>query len=349
MGDEEADRTPVATAIDAASALAQRNTARLEELAALLGDLVDDLGDDPQSRLALTAHAAIARIGRSMGVERTVLIAVDRRGAAGVVVAVWSVGGAGPVPRWLGRRVAEVVPVAELAPPVAKLIRGDASPDQPPFVVVDGPGPVVAVPVRAGKHTIGVLLLVNPTGDPLEWSEACVGMVRASSGMILGTWELLRLSRRPGLDERSGLADRRLLLVELGRMLSRLAAGRSPGVAVVVLQLSERAPTAAQHRVALLQVGALLEERFGDTDLVAMFDRRMLVVGCDGMASAQAAIERAKQMAALLASDEAACPRVVSGVAFTNVAVAAGVLLRRADAAAHRAGELGRQVVLSAE
>ena len=344
--DQSSLRVP---AVDAAALAAIEDVATLEAMAALLGDLVDDLGEDPESRLALTAHAAIARIGRALRAERTMLIAVDRRGAAGVVLAAWSVGGAGPVPRWLGRRVAEVVPLAELAPSVADLVRNDASPDQPPLVVVDGSNPVVAVPVRAGKRTIGLLLLVHPQGDPHAWSEANVGLVRTAAGMILGTWELLRLSRRPGLDERSGLADRRLLLVELGRMLRRLAAGRSTGVAVVVVQLSERAPTAAQHRVGLLQVGALLEERFGDTDLVALFDSRMLVVGCDGMASAQAAMERAKEMAALLSGEEVNCPRVVSGVAFTATPVAAGVLLRRADAATHRASALGRTVVLSAE
>lgn len=332
---------------------------RVAALAALIGDLAAEVQDDPASRLALVARDAFARLARLVGAARVALHRIDEGRGTARLVHEWSRSGVEPL-----RRGAAVPSLAALPWTAAELARASVLVDwQGPVARSFGVGSVVAVPLLVERRVGAVLSLQWLESQP-DWSPELLPLVR-TAGVLIGLAERsCELAGRAAFDEVSGLANRKMLLEALGRSLSRLGRGGSPGLAVMALQVVGPGDAAAVEQ-AVTQVGSALDRLTADSDLIAVFDARTVVALCEDVANGAEALSLARRLHEALVDPAAAAPngaapsgselarplaagwRLACGVAHTTSRVAPGVVLRQADAAAYRAAEGGEPVRLS--
>jgi GGDEF domain-containing protein len=221
-------------------------------------------------------------------------------------------------------------------------------------------GAVAAVPLVV-DGALDAVLSIHWPGEASAWSPSLAPLVRVLVGVLRGAEQLAELAERPALDEATGLANRKLLLVALGRSLAQLERRATSGVAVVVCQIS--APPEATSQALVRQVGRRLDRQTRDGDLVAVFDGHTVVVVCDGVPGPDEALAIARRLSGSSGGADSAdsgaggadgpgepvpaAVRVSFGVAHADQRVAPGVLLRQADAAAYLAATSGELVRLA--
>lgn len=327
---------------------------RLLDLGAITADYVGHLADDPGSRIRLVTTAALAQLGRSFGAARVTLHRVDGVTHEFALDAEWHAATATPLPASLARTSRADFPLKE-----GELLKSVAVREL--SVVASSLfdcAAAVAVPVAFDGTLRAVLVLQWPTTE-ITWDPLLAGPVIGLAALLEATDTRLRLGERAGIDDVSGLANRKLSVVLLGRMLARLGRSSSGRSGVAVLQCELVGQSGTNDAVAelpaeigeevLLEVGRHLDRSTRETDVAATLGRGRFVVFCDDVTSVHQAEHIAGRLREHLQavmhdvrtrhslSDALPLPDLRVGIAFTSARVATGVLLRRADSAAYRA------------
>ena len=182
------------------------------------------------------------------------------------------------------------------------------------------------------------------------WRGSWVPLLVAGGALLVGAERLAVSEARASVEETSGVANRKLFLVLVARMLARLDRVHDNGMAVLACQVQ-----VDDVGVVATSLARWLEEQLRETDLVGLFDERTVVLACEGVATPEDALALAERLAAaaLADGDHAAVDGLPSavqvswGVVHTGVRVPPGVLLRRADTAAYQASVTGDGVSLA--
>jgi diguanylate cyclase (GGDEF)-like protein len=136
----------------------------------------------------------------------------------------------------------------------------------------------VAVPLRGGTGILGVLIVTDRVGDVRTFAEDDVRLletVASHASVALQNGTLMAQLRHEALhDALTGLPNRAALQRQLSAALDDLADGRSPGAAVMILDLDrfkEVNDTLGHHHgdQLLIEVGTRLRTAIGDSGLVA--------------------------------------------------------------------------------
>jgi GGDEF domain-containing protein len=324
----------------------------------LVGDVAAEVQGDVGARLPQIAEEAFGRLGRGLGARRVVLHRVDAIRGRVTVSHEWAEPGLVPLHSTdLSITLDELPWRVQTAAPGDVLIDNGGS-----AANLFGAATVVIVPLM-GERGVSALLLLHFFDEDQLTDLQCAPLLRALGLLIWNAERTTELLDRAAFDEVTGLANRKLLLMTLGRTLARLGRGTTTGVAVVACQLNG-GPDAGSAEENLALVGRCLDRNTRESDLVALFDRRSLVVLCEDVAGPAEAQSEARRLRDLVvgavreASDDQSRERAVSGVlpaswtASFGVAHAAsrvppGVLLRQADSAAYMAAASGEPVRLA--
>jgi GGDEF domain-containing protein len=180
----------------------------------------------------------------------------------------------------------------------------------------------------------------QPDTEALAIDQAVLDGLFSVTAVIHGAADTSRLAELASYDERSGLANRRLLLFMLNHLLSRLGRRGGGGVGVIFCEVADRRAGVAARPVPdelMARVAKAFQLQTRATDVVGQFDEGVLAVLCDDLRDPAEAIEVARRLSQVCrhygGDDVAPC----LGVGFSDESVAPGVLLRRADLATYQA------------
>lgn len=212
----------------------------------------------------------------------------------------------------------------------------------------------------------GWALLLGWADRARIWDEGWLPLLTTAGSLLVASERLAAAEARPSVEEWSGVANRKLFLVLVDRMLARLDRARGDGLALLACQHVSTPEEGGARPGAELSSAALvrlLDGHVRDSDLVGRFDEQTVVLACEGVATPEDALAVAARLAGALSGGvpgaaldgdevgglggEPLGPRPTWGVVHTTVRVAPGVLLRRADTAAYEAAVTGRGVALA--
>ena len=332
------------------------------ELAAAVGALGLALLEDPGARQLATAPAGLGAVARAVGAVAALVVQVD---GDGVVVSAHEWRPDQPV----GAIAVEALPdlpaaYAGLSAPPDVLARssapttsGAAGSTTSPVHQWDGPlagrlgvEGVTVVPIV--RDATGQWALVLGWADRGRvWRRGWVPLLVAGGALLVGAERLAVAEARASVEEASGVANRKLFLVLVARMLARLDRVRDNGMALLACQVQ-----VAEAEDVATSLARWLEDQLRETDLVGLFDERTVVLACEGVATPEDALALAERLAAAALADgdqpaiDGGLPSALQvswGVVHTGVRVPPGVLLRRADTAAYQAAVTGDRVSLA--
>jgi len=219
----------------------------------------------------------------------------------------------------------------------------------------------VAVPLRGSAGPLGVLLVADRLGDLRTFTEDDVRLLETvanHAGVALQNGQLMAQLRHDALhDALTGLPNRVQLQRQLGTALADVAAHRSPGAAVMILDLDDFKDVNdslghQQGDLLLIEVAARLAAGVGDTGTVCRLGGDEFAVLVTGTADPGAVIDVAHGLLAALARPVALDGLEVEVHGSVGVALApdhatepAG-LLKRADLAMYDAKVAGHGVRL---
>ena len=272
--------------------------------------------------------------------------------------------------------------------PSGELTRAEQVPDDAQAAllrhVVDGPGPlllargtrdttthgwlaaeaardVVAVPVRGSSGLLGVLLVADRLGDVRSFVADDVRLLETvanHAGVALQNGQLIDQLRHDALhDALTGLPNRVQLQRQLGAALADVTTQRSPGAAVMVLDLDDFKDVNdtlghQQGDLLLVEVAARLAAAVGDAGTVCRLGGDEFAVLLSGTADPGTAVGVARRLLVALAAPAALDGLQVEVRASVGVALApqhatdAAGLLKRADLAMYDAKVAGHGVRL---
>lgn len=354
-----ADMTPPVTSLARTSAA----TSLLLPLARTVAACSEELLATSGPRLRVEVEGRLGDIGAVLGASRVIAWRVDRRRRQVVVDYEWAASGQPPLvevrpfSEWsdlpwaidgFGLRPARV----DSGGPVARWLAAEAVLLVP--AIVEGRLLELIAVTWVGAANGGVY-----TGD--GWTpgfgveEVAEPPLRQLGLAMSAARDRRELTERASYDELTGLANRPFLVLALGKMLARVSRGKSAGVAVLFCQLAGLDPTdrSAFERAdnAVARAAVMLERSTRETDFVGRWDDTTFTALCDEVPTVTEALRigRRLQQSVLKEirvdfSDDPGWPggniasmRVVVGVAFTDTAANAGVLLRQADLALYQA------------
>ncbi|SDP16209.1 diguanylate cyclase (GGDEF) domain-containing protein [Klenkia soli] len=186
------------------------------------------------------------------------------------------------------------------------LARGTRDPEERAWLQARAAREAVVVPLRGGTGVLGALVVLDRLGDVRTFDDSDVALaenVAAQAGVALQNGELVDQLRHDALhDALTGLPNRAQLQRRLVAALERVGDGRSPGAAVMILDLNgfkevndalghqqgdkllavvgQRLTDAAGTAALVTRLGgdefAVLAEDLGDEDTVVRLGRRLL-------------------------------------------------------------------------
>jgi diguanylate cyclase (GGDEF)-like protein len=211
--------------------------------------------------LLLAAHAEVAFVAAGGDVAYVRLGASGRLGRSSEPP--------GPADRWLLSRVVEEGSPLLIAP-------GTRDPDEHGWLDAHAAREAVAVPLRGGAGILGVLVVTDRLGDVRSYSEDDVRLLETVAGhasVALQNGSLMDQLRHDAThDALTGLPNRAALQRQLAAALDEVAAGRSAGTAVMILDLD-----------GFKDVNDTLGHQQGDQLLVEVGARLRSVVGAAGV------------------------------------------------------------------
>jgi diguanylate cyclase (GGDEF)-like protein len=171
--------------------------------------------------------------------------------------------------------------------------RGTRDADERRWLDAQAAREAVAVPLRGGTGILGVLIVTDRTGDVRTFAEDDVRLletVASHASVALQNGKLMDQLRHEALhDALTGLPNRAALQRQLAAALDDVADGRSPGAAVMILDLDRfkevNDTLGHQHGDQLLvEVGTRLRTAVGPAGLVARLggdEFAVLIAGTD--------------------------------------------------------------------
>ena len=232
------------------------------------------------------------------------------------------------------------------------LPRGTRDPEQRSWLDARGARDAVAVPLRGGTGVLGVLVVTDRLGDVRTFDGGDVSLaesVAAQAGVALQNGELVDQLRHDAVhDALTGLPNRAQLQRGLTTALERVGAGRSPGAAVMILDLNgfKEVNDALGHQqgdLLLAVVGQRLADAAGTTALVARLGGDEFAVLAADLADEDTAVRLGRRLLRALEHPVPLDGMEVQVSGSLGIALAPahaadpGALLKRADLAVHDA------------
>ena len=232
------------------------------------------------------------------------------------------------------------------------LPRGTRDPDQRAWLDARAAREAVAVPLRGGTGVLGVLVVKDRLGDVRTFDTGDVALaesVAAQAGVALQNGELVDQLRHDAVhDALTGLPNRAQLQRRLAAALERVADGRSPGAAVMILDLNgfKEVNDTLGHQQGdrlLAVVGQRLTDAAGSAALVARLGGDEFAVLAEDLADEDTAVRLGRRLLRALEHPVPLDGMEVEVTGSLGVALAPAhatdpaALLKRADLAVHDA------------
>jgi|tagenome__1003787_1003787.scaffolds.fasta_scaffold20962247_2 diguanylate cyclase (GGDEF)-like protein len=179
------------------------------------------------------------------------------------------------------------------------MARGTRDADQRRWLEGQAARDAVVVPLRGGAGILGALIVTDRLGDVRSFDDDDVLLLEAvanQASVALQNGELLDQLRHESVhDALTGLPNRSFLQSSLTAALEEVANGRSPGVAVMILDLNgfKDVNDTLGHQQGdglLVQVGARLRDAVGDSGVVARLGGDEFAVLLAGASDEDAAV-----------------------------------------------------------
>ncbi|WP_165640124.1 putative bifunctional diguanylate cyclase/phosphodiesterase [Klenkia brasiliensis] len=230
--------------------------------------------------------------------------------------------------------------------------RGTRDADQRDWLDARAAREAVVVPLRGSTGVLGALLVLDRLGDVRTFDAGDVALaesVAAQAGVALQNGELVDQLRHDALhDALTGLPNRTQLQRGLAGALERVAGGRSPGAAVMILDLNgfKEVNDALGHQQGdqlLVVVGQRLTDAAGSAALVTRLGGDEFAVLAEDVADEDAAVRLGRRLLRALEHPVPLDGMEVEVTGSLGIALAPAhatepaALLKRADLAVHDA------------